>query len=136
MKKVKKKPPNTPSKQEAITLRYEPFKCGICDVSTETREAIVAHCVEVHEVSNQYKCAFCAFSANAKGDVEKHCGNAHARYSVTVLKAHHVDPTTINNNSAGTGQQVQLCIRSNTNTVINLSILDKLFFFRSGLLKL
>ena len=57
---------------ETVILRYEPFKCSFCDVSTETREQILAHCAETHEITSQFKCGFCMFGANTKTEVSLH----------------------------------------------------------------
>jgi len=49
-------------------------------------------------VKHQYRCTFCTFSLDDKSLVEQHCGNAHKKYSITVLKTHFVDPTTSSSN--------------------------------------
>ena len=49
-KKMKKKDP-----ENTRVSSYEPYKCGLCDVSSETVESIRIHCSEVHEMTKQFK---------------------------------------------------------------------------------
>ena len=84
-----------PSKPEPVlVVSYEPFKCGICDISTHNMQDILSHCKSSHELSDQYKCAFCTFTSDLKSDVELHYTKLHPHYLPTVLKLYFVDPST------------------------------------------
>ena len=40
-------------------VKYQPYKCGLCEHATETMEAIREHCLTTHEIKHQFKCLFC-----------------------------------------------------------------------------
>ena len=63
--------------KEAEIIKYQPYKCGLCDNAAETIEVIREHCLTVHETSNQFKCSLCDFSSDNRNIVETHCEQNH-----------------------------------------------------------
>eukprot|EP00090_Calanus_glacialis_P018800 TRINITY_DN29123_c0_g1_i1.p1 TRINITY_DN29123_c0_g1~~TRINITY_DN29123_c0_g1_i1.p1 ORF type:complete len:3087 (-),score=783.11 TRINITY_DN29123_c0_g1_i1:152-8311(-) len=90
-KKTKKKDAD-PTKVSS----YEPYKCGLCDLSSETVEAIRTHCREVHEMTKQFKCGMCNLMSDKKQEIEKHFSVKHSSVSFCMLKIFYVDPSTSN----------------------------------------
>merc|ERR1711915_230733 len=90
-KKHKKKETETQK-----TSSYEPFKCGLCDFSSETVEAIREHCKNVHEMEKQFKCGMCSLMSDKKQEIEKHFALQHPKINVCMLKIFYVDPSTSN----------------------------------------
>jgi len=90
-KKPKKKDVELPK----VSL-YEPYKCGLCDQSSETVVGIRAHCMEVHEMEKQFKCGICKETSDKKMEIEKHFSIQHQTVSFCMLKIFYVDPSTSN----------------------------------------
>ena len=93
-KKKRKKEVVLPKSEAPLVVSYQPFKCGICDISTHTLEEVLEHIKIGHEITQQYKCAFCTFTSDAKVDVDAHYSKVHPHYLATVLKMYFVDPST------------------------------------------
>jgi len=90
-KKMKKK-----DAEPTRICSYEPYKCGLCDVTSETVEAIRAHCLEVHEMTKQFKCGMCNLMSDQKQEMEKHFTTKHQNVNFCMLKIFYVDPSTTN----------------------------------------
>ena len=63
--------------EESEVIKYQPYKCGLCDNAAETIEGIREHCTSVHENGHQFKCSLCDFSSDNKSQVESHCDSSH-----------------------------------------------------------
>ena len=82
-------------------ISYLPYKCGLCDVATETLESIRDHCLSCHEISCQFKCSLCDVVSDNKAQVEGHCEEKHGSTSV-MMRIYYVDPTSTSNMDANT----------------------------------
>ena len=90
-KKLKKKETDT-----ARVSSYEPYKCGLCDVSFATVDSIRHHCLEVHDMPKQFKCGLCNLMSDNKQEIEKHFSEIHKNVTFCMLKIFYVDPSTSN----------------------------------------
>lgn len=88
-KKKEKKPAVV---KEAPIVPYQPYKCGLCDLATETIEAVREHCASVHEISLQFKCSLCDVASDNKAEVEVHSEASHAL--TIMMRIFYVDPTS------------------------------------------
>jgi len=91
IKKMKKK-----DSDNSRIASYEPYKCGLCDVSAATADSIRSHCLEVHDMSSQFKCGLCNLMSDKKQEIEKHFGEKHKNVTFCMLKIFYVDPSTSN----------------------------------------
>ena len=91
IKKMKKK-----DSDNSRIASYEPYKCGLCDVSAATVDSIRSHCSEVHDMSSQFKCGLCNLMSDKKQEIEKHFGEKHKNVTFCMLKIFYVDPSTSN----------------------------------------
>ena len=96
-------------------IKYQPYKCGLCDMASETIKGIRDHCLSVHENPNQFKCSLCDFSSDNKSQVEIHCDSSHNTTSKSslMMRIFYVDPTSTSNldgntcsSSSGSSSQV------------------------------
>ena len=81
-------------KKEVEGDGYDPYKCGVCDMSAETQQGIVSHCQEFHQMDKQFKCGLCSIQFDKKKDVETHFTEVHPGKNICVLKVYYVDPST------------------------------------------
>ena len=94
-KKVEK-----PEREEAKILSiYEPYKCSLCEFSSEFIEEMRNHLLEVHDVSHQYKCSSCNFFSDSKREMESHFVSAHPRDQQgpqpCLIRLFSIDPTSV-----------------------------------------
>ena len=85
-------------------IKYQPYRCGLCDFAAETIEGIRDHCLSVHEIGNQFKCSLCDFSSDNKSEVEGHCKSS------LIMRIFYVDPTSTSNldsNTCSSSTQVE-----------------------------
>ena len=78
-----------------IVAIYKPYRCGLCEFSTETIEEIRNHCREVHNIDSQYKCGLCSFVSDSKQEIEKHVKDKHPGSMSAIVRIFYVDPTTV-----------------------------------------
>ena len=99
IKKTKQETKKKPSKEvsTAEIIKYQPYKCGLCDIAAETIEIIRNHCAQIHETSHQFKCSLCDFSSDNKSSVENHCEQNHSDSKVVMMRIFYVDPTSTSN---------------------------------------
>ena len=89
-----KKEPVQPEVNKIIAT-YKPYRCGLCDFSSETVEEIRGHLYEVHSIHHQYKCGLCKFESDVRSDMEDHVGNQHPGGQASLVRTFYVDPTTV-----------------------------------------
>ena len=94
--------PDTEEKSEPEQLEsskivavYKPFRCGLCDFSSETVEEMRGHLAEVHSIHHQYKCGLCKFETDARSEMEEHVSSQHPGGQASMIRTFFVDPTTV-----------------------------------------
>ncbi|KAH3695459.1 uncharacterized protein LOC127861477 isoform X2 [Dreissena polymorpha] len=57
-----------PSKHHAASV----FKCGVCPVKTDSKEAIMAHVAEMHKIDSKFQCQYCGKDFLSLPNMKKH----------------------------------------------------------------
>merc|ERR1740123_1091656 len=94
--------PDTEDKKEQeqpevnkIIAVYKPYKCGLCEFSSETVQEIRGHLSEVHNIHHQYKCGLCKFESDVRSEMEDHVRSQHPGGQASLVRTFYVDPTTV-----------------------------------------
>ena len=94
--------PDTEDKKEQeqpevnkIIAVYKPYKCGLCEFSSETVQEMRGHLSEVHNIQHQYKCGLCKFESDVRSEMEDHVRNQHPGGQASLVRTFYVDPTTV-----------------------------------------
>ena len=85
-----------PDKEDVKTVAvYEPYKCALCDFSSEFIDEIRKHLLEVHDISHQYKCGHCNFFSDSKKEMEEHFESEHPGVQPCLVRLFSIDPSSV-----------------------------------------
>ncbi|XP_018330512.1 uncharacterized protein LOC108740636 [Agrilus planipennis] len=65
----------------------KPWRCGMCKYRCTTRNEIVAHAYNKHEMTSQYKCALCSYKTASKDSFDEHYSSRHPGQAIDIIDA-------------------------------------------------
>lgn len=83
-----REPAAEPSNKDLLKDQQK-WKCGLCKTKRTTREDIVAHVKQMHNIDAQFKCAFCTVVSEETGTFRAHFNENHAGCTVDIITAYY-----------------------------------------------
>lgn len=84
-----------------VTAMVRPWHCSMCKSRTVTREEMVAHVENKHDISEQYKCPLCTYKDSTKDSFAGHFSEKHPGNHVDVITAFYKADEVESKTSAG-----------------------------------
>ena len=88
---------STPAEEDSnkIIAIYQPYKCGLCEFSSETLAGVRSHCSEDHDQHHQYKCGLCSSTSDTRQSMEEHVTSHKRGGLVSMVRVYYIDPRTV-----------------------------------------
>lgn len=74
-----------PNKEQQLKL----WKCGLCKIKRSSRQEIVTHVAQMHNISAQYKCAFCNYLTEDTYTFKTHFEELHPGRNIDIIIAYY-----------------------------------------------